>query len=81
MPLVIDEVSSRANIQTVRIFAKSFLSSSAAATLVLALIIVHLVYCLICIRIQTSVSPDLNISNEFTCSLYIGEPTVYQEFI
>lgn len=67
---LINEISSSANIWAVRLFTKPLLSSSAAATLVLALIFLHLVHCIFYARICASVLPCLNLFKQY---LYVSK--------
>lgn len=70
IPLIKD-ISSSANIWAVRVFTKPLLSSSAAATLVRALIFLHLVYyCIFHGGIHASVLPC---SNLFKQCLYVSQ--------
>ena len=79
---LIVELSSSANIQAVRKFTKPLFSNSTAAPLVLALIFLHLIYCIFCAGIRTSVLPcSETFSNEFIWTVYIWEPTMCQAFI
>lgn len=65
---LINEISPSANIWAVGVFTKPLLSRSAAATLILALIFWHLVYCIFPAGTHASVLPCSNFFMSF--SLY-----------
>lgn len=61
---LINEISSSANIWAVRVFTKPLLSNSIAAILVLALIFLHLVYCIFHAGTNASVLPCSNLCKQ-----------------